>query len=403
MPAPLSDSTISLVKATVPALQAHGTAITQRMYQRLFQDPAMQALFNASHHGEGGSQPRALAQAVLAYARHIDNLGALAGMVERIAQKHVGLTILPEHYPAVGEALLAAIQDILGAAATPEIMAAWGEAYWFLARILIGREAQIYEAHLAAPGGWQGWRDFVVARKVEESRVITSFHLRPVDGGPVLAHRPGQYLTLLLQVPGHGALKRNYSVSSAPGTEEYRISVKREPRGLASNWLHDVAVVGTRLQLSAPAGDFVLREPRGPVVLLSGGVGQTPLVSMLEVLAAQHPDVAVQVVHATQDGATHALGGRLRQIAAASAGRISAHVFYEAPRPEDLPGRDHDARGRVTLDWLRARTPLSEADYYLCGPRGFLASFSVGLRQLGVPADRVHLELFGPADEALAA
>src|SRR3954467_1511575 len=114
MAATLSDKTIDLVKATVPALETHGLAITQRMYARMFQNPDIRDLFNQSHHGETGSQPKALAAAVIAYARNIDTLGALASRVERIAQKHVGLNILPEHYPAVAEALLGAIKDVLG-------------------------------------------------------------------------------------------------------------------------------------------------------------------------------------------------------------------------------------------------------------------------------------------------
>src|SRR6478735_7936039 len=144
MPAPLSPATVAIIKATVPALEAHGLTITKRMYERLFQNAEIRDLFNQSHHGETGSQPKALAQAVLAYARNIDNLSALAPAVERIAQKHVGLNILPEHYPHVAEALLGAIKDVLGDAATHEILAAWGEAYWFLAHVLIGRETAIY-------------------------------------------------------------------------------------------------------------------------------------------------------------------------------------------------------------------------------------------------------------------
>src|SRR5215208_7897730 len=162
MAASLSDQTIDLVKATVPALETHGLAITRRMYERMFQNPDIRDLFNQSHHGETGSQPKALAAAVIAYARNIDNLGALASRVERIAQKHVGLNILPEHYAAVGESLLGAIQDVLGQAATDEILTAWGEAYWFLAELLIGREAMIYRDLAAQPGGWNGWREFVI-------------------------------------------------------------------------------------------------------------------------------------------------------------------------------------------------------------------------------------------------
>ena len=159
MPRPLSVSTISTVKATVPALEPHGLDITRRMYRRMFQNENIREMFNQSHHGETGSQPKALAGAVLAYASNIDNLGVLGGAVERIAQKHVALNILPEHYPHVAEALLGAIKDVLGDAATDEVIAAWGEAYWFLAELLIGREATIYRELASAPGGWNGWRD----------------------------------------------------------------------------------------------------------------------------------------------------------------------------------------------------------------------------------------------------
>src|SRR3954453_4441171 len=191
MSAPLSAQTIALVKATVPALEAHGLEITRRMYQRMFANEAIRDLFNQSHHGDTGSQPKALATAVLAYAQNIDRLDVLGAAVERIAQKHVGLQILPEHYPTVAESLLGAIKDVLGDAATDEILAAWGEAYWFLAHVLIGRERAIYQTLAAAPGGWNGWRPFRIESRQREAGVITSFVLRPEGGGPGLAPPPG--------------------------------------------------------------------------------------------------------------------------------------------------------------------------------------------------------------------
>src|SRR3954451_4253145 len=160
MPKELGQHTIALIKATVPALETRSLAITRRMYERMFRNEAIRDLFNQSHHGETGSQPKALATAIVAYARNIEGLAALAPAVERIAQKHVGLNILPEHYPYVADSLLGAIKDVLGEAATDEILAAWGEAYWFLAHVLIGRERAIYQSLAAAPGGWNGWRPF---------------------------------------------------------------------------------------------------------------------------------------------------------------------------------------------------------------------------------------------------
>ena len=408
MPEPLSSHTISLIKATVPALEAHGLTITRRMYERLFENAEMRDLFNQSHHGETGSQPKALAMAVLAYARNIDNLGALSGAVERIAQKHVALNILPEHYPHVAEALLGAIGDVLGEAATPEIRAAWGEAYWFLAEILIGREATIYREHAAKPGGWNGWRDFVVESVTRESETIRSLVLTPVDGRPVLRHEPGQYLGFLLDVPGHGVVKRNYSISCAPDDRAYRITVKREsapgrPDGLVSNWLHETAGPGTVLKVAAPAGEFVLDRRSGePVVLVSGGVGLTPMVSMLETIVRESPERPVWYVHGALNGRVHALRDHVRGLAS---GRdaVRLHTVYAEPEAQDRPGEHHDAAGLVTAEWLVAHTPHERATYYLCGPKPFLAALVSGLLGLGIPAERVRFEFFGPADELFEA
>jgi nitric oxide dioxygenase len=403
MPTQLTDDTIHLVKATIPALQEHGLTITKRMYERMFRNEEIRDLFNQSHHGATGSQPKALATAVLAYAQNIDNLGALAPAVERIAQKHVGLNILPEHYPHVAEALLGAIKDVLGEAATDEVLAAWGEAYWFLARVLIGRETAIYTSLASAPGGWNGWRNFRIESRSRESEIITSFVLRPEDGQHVLRHQSGQYLTFWLEVPGHHPLKRNYSISSAPNDETYRISVKREPHGIASNWLHDTAAVGQVLKVAPPTGEFFLHEesPR-PVVLLSGGVGLTPMMSMLETIAARYPNKSAHFVHGTLNGSTHAMKDPVRSLADAHR-NIRTTTFYVEPRPEDRQGEDYDHEGLITMEWLQANTPLDEAGYYLCGPRPFLRAFVGGLALAGVRANRIHYEFFGPADEILSA
>ncbi|GGC17024.1 flavohemoprotein [Novosphingobium endophyticum] len=403
MTQPLSDQTIALVKATVPALEAHGLDIVHEMYSRMFQNPDIRDLFNQSHHGDAGSQPRALTGAILAYASNIENLGALAPAVERIAQKHVGLQILPEHYPHVAEALLGAIKAVLGDAATDEILAAWGEAYWFLANILIAREDRVYTAQKDATGGWNGWRDFRVERVVRESSVINSYILSPVDGGPVMAHKPGQYLTFWFEIPGHPPVKRNYSISAAPNGETYRISVKREPQGLASGWLHDEAKQGTILKVAAPAGEFFLADrSERPVVLLSGGVGLTPMVAMLEALVEDGADVPVHYVHGTHDRQTHAMRDHVRATAARGKA-VKVIDFHQTPLADEVEGRDYDAAGIITDEWLVANTPVNEATYYICGPRPFLRHAVSTLSLAGVPSDRIHYEFFGPADELLAA
>lgn len=411
MPAPLSPETIAIVKATVPALQTHGLAVVQAMYAHLFKNEEIRDLFNQSHQGAEGSQPRALSGAILAYAQNIENPGVLAAAVERIAQKHAGLNILPEHYPHVATALLQAIREVLGEAATEAVLAAWGEAYWFLAEILIGREAEIYREQAKAPGGWVGWRDFVVERVEAESEIIKSFYLRPADGATVVRHRPGQFLTFRLELPGRGVLKRNYSISSAPGERGYRITVKREPApsdapqapaGLASGWLHDEVRPGTVLQAAPPAGDFVLEDDAAPVVLLSGGVGLTPLVSMLEAIAETGAQTPIWFVHGAQNGRVHAMGDRVRALAATHPA-IRMAAFYAEPGEADVRGDHYDEQGFITVDWLKAHTPFEQATFYLCGPKPFLRALVRGLADAGVEPARIRYEFFGPADELLAA
>ena len=400
---PLSERTIKLVKATVPALEAHGLDIVREMYARMFQNAEIRDLFNQSHQGDVGSQSRALTGAILAYAANIENLGALAPAVERIANKHVGLQILPEHYPHVADALLGAIKAVLGDAATDEILEAWGEAYWFLAHVLMAREDRLYTEQKDSVGGWNGWRDFRIGDVVRESSVITSFVLRPVDGGPVMRHKPGQYLTFWLEIPGHPPVKRNYSISSAPDGESYRISVKREPQGLASGWLHDEARPGAVLKVGAPAGEFFLPDHVDrPVVLLSGGVGLTPLLAMLETLVDQGAEVPVHYIHGTHNRETHAMRDHVRTLAGRGSA-ISVVEFHQTPLADEVAGQDYDIAGIITEDWLTANTPLHDADYYICGPRPFLRHAVSALALAGVEASRIHYEFFGPADELLAA
>lgn len=398
MSAPLDDKTRALILATVPVLKEHGLAITQEMYRRLLSHPQIRDLFNLSHQRDG-EQPRALALAVLAYAEHIDNLGALSSMVERIAEKHVGLNIMPEHYPYVAEALLGAISHVLGDAAMPEILDAWGKAYWFLADILIGRERQIYTQHEETPGGWTGWRAFRVRTRHQETENIVSFELVPTDSGPIARHRAGQYLSFRLDIPGHGSQRRNYSISSAPGADHYRITVRRHEGGIVSPWLHSSVKEGDMLQVANPAGDFFLDDAASnPIVFLTAGVGLTPVLSMLGELARTGTDRKIRYVHGAHTASSAAFLPDIATLAAREV--LTADFFYaHGPVPATSPtARMTSHAGRIGTDWLR-QTLDRDAIHYICGPDSFMKDMVETLRSEKLPAARIRYEVFGSASD----
>ncbi|KAA8571434.1 hypothetical protein EYC84_001435 [Monilinia fructicola] len=290
----LTPQQIDIIKATVPVVQEHGTTITTTFYKNvLAANPALNNIFNQTNQ-KNGDQPRALAGALAAYAANIDNLSVLSNAVERICQKHASLFIRPEHYPIVGKYLLEAMGEVLGSALTPEILDAWTAAYGQLAKIMIDREAQLYQE----AGDWNEWRDFKIVKKVQESSIITSFYLEPVDEKLLPIFKPGQYISVQVQVPQLGYLQsRQYSLSDQPNEKYYRISVKREDAlespslntsveaGLISNTLHSTLNEGDIVQVSPPQGEFFLdleSNPESPVILISAGVGLTPMISILK-------------------------------------------------------------------------------------------------------------------------
>ena len=387
-----------IVQATVPVLQRYGEAITTVFYRTLFEEnPTLFNIFNPANQKNGG-QARSLAASILAYAAHIDQLDRLGGMVNRITHKHASLEVQPEHYPIVGDHLLRAIRTVLGEAATPEILEAWAAAYGQLARIMIGVEQKLYTEGQNQPGGWTGYAPLRVERKVTESEFITSFYLASPTGEVLPSFLPGQYLAVKAQVPDSPYTQiRQYSLSQVANGRSYRISVKRESapahiaaaeNGLISNHLHASVHEGDTILAHVPQGDFVLRDNSKPVVLLSGGVGITPAICMFEHLAraSQRP---VLFVHATTQRRHHAFRDETRALAAYPHAR--ALVYYEKVAPIDKQGHDYDLEGRITLDSIRPYLPEQPADFYYCGPVGFMAAVEGVLDTLKVPlADRLQ-------------
>lgn len=240
-------------------------------------------------------------------------------------------------------------------------------------------------------------RSLKVVDKVAESRDITSFYLAPTDGAPLESFEAGQHLPVELEIPGQaGKVRRSYSLSGAPESGHYRLSIKREPQGIASRFLHDELKVGDRIAARRPSGDFVVPCSNCPLVLVSAGVGLTPMLSILHAAAAEGRERPVWYVHGARNGAEHALKSEVEQLIQGHS-NFTAHIRYSRPDRGDCLGQDYHAAGHVSAQALLDLDAGLEAVYLLCGPAGFLADIKSGLEAAGVPAQNIHFEVFGPA------
>ncbi|MGW2229140.1 globin domain-containing protein [Streptomyces formicae] len=396
----LSETSAATVRATLPVVGGAIGDITGRFYDRLFtaRPELLRDLFNRGNQA-AGTQRQALAGSIAAFAtylvEHPDERPDV--MLRRIAHKHASLGVAPDQYAVVHEHLFAAIVEVLGDAVTPEVAAAWDEVYWLMANALIAIEARLYaEQGVTADDTWREWE---VVGRVEETPEVATFQLRPAAAFPVPDFRPGQYVSVQVQLPDGARQIRQYSLSSAPGSDLRQISVKRvrggaaSPDGEVSGHLHARVREGAVLRLSAPYGDLVLDESDAdtPLLLASAGIGVTPMIAMLEQLAAAGHRAPVTVVHADRSPAEHAL----RADHAAYAGKLpdaAAHFFYERPGAE----REHPAAltGRVDLAALPPLPAGTRA--YLCGPLPFMRDVRTQLIGRGVAPADIHYEVFGP-------
>lgn len=379
-----------IIKATVPLLETGGEALTQHFYNIMLEEYTdVRPLFNRASQSSG-DQPRALARSLLMYAKNIDALENLGDMVKTIIHKHASLQILPEHYAIVGTCLLRAIREVLGEeVATDEVISAWEKAYFNLAGLLTEQEEGLYLQAEQAEGGWRGERLFYIDKKVQESDVITSFYLKPIDGKPIIQHQPGQFLGfrfILLE----GEQRRNYSISSAPNSEYYRISVKREDRGVVSNYLHNTLKEGDRLRVFPPFGVFTLKDSERPVALISAGVGITPMVPMLEQALAANREI--YFIHAAQnhevDPFYHWLYEKAEQHP-----NLTVFKCYE-----DNQSGKADQAGRLDKDLLAKILPNTNMDVYYLGPTPFMEMIKQALTELGFDQEHCHYEFFGPSE-----
>ncbi|UUU40048.1 globin domain-containing protein [Streptomyces sp. NBC_00162] len=390
----LSEKSTATVRATLPAVGAAIGEITELFYTKLFaaHPELLRDLFNRGNQN-AGLQKQALAGSIAAFATHLvahpDTRPDV--MLGRIAHKHASLGVTREQYPVVHRHLFEAIAEILGEAVTPAVAEAWNEVYWLMANALIAIEERLYAEQRIVAG--DVWREWTVTGRVEETADCTTFRMTPADGAPAPAFKPGQYVSVQVELPDGARQIRQYSLSTAPGSPVRAITVKRVhgpaaagPDGEVSNHLHARVRAGDTLRVSAPYGDLVLRDSTAPVLLASAGIGCTPMLSMLEHLAETGHSAPVTVLHADRSPADHPLRGDHRALTHKLAD-ASARFWYEESAE---PG---DGTGRLDLTAVPV-SPGTRA--YLCGPLPFMRSVREQLLAKGVPAADIHYEVFGP-------
>ncbi|GGR75657.1 hemin transporter [Streptomyces nojiriensis] len=390
----LSEKSSATVRATLPAVGAAIGDIAELFYTKLFAaHPALiRDLFNRGNQ-RAGLQQQALAGSVAAFATHLlahpDTRPDV--MLGRIAHKHASLGVTRGQYAVVHQHLFEAIAEVLGEAVTPQVAQAWDEVYWLMANALIALEERLYAEQRVAAG--DVWREWTVTERVAETADCTTFRIVPADGAPAPAHRPGQYVSVQVELPDGARQIRQYSLITSPGSAVRAITVKRVhgpaaagPDGEVSNHLHTRVRTGDTLRVSAPYGDLVLADSAAPVLLASAGIGCTPMLSMLEHLADTGHAAPVTVLHADRSPADHPLRGDHRALTH-KLPDASAWFWYEESAE---PG---DGEGLMDL----SAVPLAPGTRaYLCGPLPFMRAVREQLIARGVPAADIHYEVFGP-------
>lgn len=394
----LSKTTIDTVKSTVPLLTEHGEAITRCFYNKLFTaHPELKNVFNMVNQ-QRGEQPRALADAVIAYAANIDNLEVLLPAVSRIANKHVSLGIKPEQYPLVGSNLLAAIQEVLALDDQHPALIAWAEAYGVLADIFINSEESIYQANEKQQSGWRGFKSFNIVDIQVETPEVKSFYLRPSDGGTVPDFKGGQYIGVKVH-PDNSDYEaiRQYSLSGKSGDDYLRITSKAEALGLVSNYLHQRAI-GDELLLQAPTGIFTLKDKAKKHIFVAGGVGITPMTGMLyEALKKKVSGDDILFIQCSRDIEYQIFSEELLLLQ-----QEQAFYFKQCIDNCDISiAADHQGylNQSVIRQWLGESefTADKNTAVYFCGPLPFMKAQNQLFQSLGFTSDNIHYETFGPS------
>ncbi len=388
----LTNKTRETIKATAPVIEEKFGELTQTLYPIMFgRYPALKMFFNQSHIRDH-TQPRALIGSIIDYSKSIDNLEAIKPLVNEIAEKHASLNIKPVQYSIVIPCVLEAIGNVLGDAKTPKVMSAWEEVIENFSKIIIETESKKYEETLAKEGGWKGYKNFTITKKESESALITSFYLEPTDGKPFVTYKAGQYISIMLDLPERGVIFRNYSLSDSPNGNYFRISVKREESGLVSNHFHNTLSHGDKIKINPPYGCFSLKETDRPAVLISGGVGITPMMSILQNAADRQLKRQIYFIHGTHGENTHAFKDDV--VTLTSDFKNFTHKFFYSRNSV------HSAdtkEGRVTMESIKEIVGYEmDAEFYLCGPTSMMKDLYRGLINWGVTLNNIDYEYFGP-------
>jgi ferredoxin-NADP reductase/MOSC domain-containing protein YiiM len=279
-------------------------------------------------------------------------------------------------------------QQLLRALRIPALSPGWQGS--FQALLDASGEGNAGLAVTSPPPAWTGFRRLVVAGIERESDSVISIRFEDPDGGELPAARPGQYLTLRIQPEdGRRPVLRNYSMSGPPGAAYYRVSVKREPEGVASGYLHTRLAVGDQLDIGAPRGTFILGDTDAPVLLISAGIGATPVLAMLHALATERSDREIWWLHAARSERDHCFA-REASALLESLPNVHTHVYFSRPGPDGHPGR-------LTPEAIAELDPPQDAEAYVCGPAPFMDAISAGLAAFGLSGAQIHTEPFGPA------
>ena len=395
--AELEPAHAEVISATLPLVGAHIDEITREFYRRMFaaHPELLRNLFNRGNQAQGAQQ-RALAASIATFAAHLVDpaLPHPAELLSRIGHKHASLGVTADQYPIVHEHLFAAIVEVLGAdTVTAEVAEAWDRVYWIMADTLIELERELYRA--AGVGEGDVYRRARVVSRVDDPSGTVLVTVR--TDGPISGFAPGQYVSVGVTMPDGARQLRQYSLVDSPGTGELTFAVKPvvaaagQPAGEVSSWIAANLRVGDVLDVTVPFGDLPVPTGSEPLVLISAGIGATPMIGVLEYLAVQARDVHVQVLHADRSARSHPLRARQRELTDLLP-NATLEVWYEDGVGADAP----DARaGLLDLDAVRL---ADDAQIYLCGNNGFVQAVREQLVRRGVAASRVHCELFSPND-----